>query len=217
MIRGDRDLGRAVKGVGGLGVEHRLVPRRIIGVMHVPLGITGVGMPNRDVTPIVRRTMDRHRAQNHFAVAGSLVLVLEGADIGLRPGCHAVAREPGPADALFEDCREDRVVCQTRRRNQDGDETLGGLIIEETLIPGGIDAMHGNPGGAAALDPDGRIARVPGVAINTQGNHPVTLTGKIVEVRLVLGGGDAVIGLEQGVPSLGGMVRAGAAERYLAE
>src|SRR5690242_16051593 len=140
--------------------------------MHVPLGVAWIGMPYADEAPITGRTVDRHRAQDHLAVARHLVLVLKGADIGFRARRHAVARKPGTGDPLLEHRSEDGVIRTAGGRHQYRHEAARRLGIEEALVSGCIDTMHRDPGRTAALYPHCGIARVARIAVDAERDHP---------------------------------------------
>jgi hypothetical protein len=73
-------------------------------------------------------------------------------------------------------------------------------VLKNKLMTVAIDAVHRDPGRAAALYPNRRVARVAGVAVHAERDHPVSLRDQIVEIRLMLGAGDAVVGLKHGTP-----------------
>src|SRR6266446_1588834 len=56
--------------------------------------------------------------------------------------------------------------------------------------------MDRDPGRALTLHPDRRIARVIGIAVDTERDHSEALRAQVVEIRLMLGAGHTVVCLE---------------------
>src|SRR6266511_2807124 len=79
---------------------------------------------------------------------------------------------------------------------------LSGELVELRLVLAGGEAMAGRPRSAGSLLPDRGIAGLAtdGVAVDL--GEPVTLSGELVELRLVLAGGQAVAGRPRGAGDL---------------
>ena len=154
-------------------------------------------MPDRGVAPIRGRAVDREGVDHLSIVEGRRV---GGREVG---GRHAVASEPGARIALFKHGCEHGVVDRAGRRDEHGVIALVRPFREEALIAGGVHAVDRDPSRPGALHPHRGVQRVARVAVDAERDHPIALGQPFVEVCLMLGGRDAVIGLEQhGVPPL---------------
>src|SRR5262249_18095312 len=83
-----------------------------------------------------------------------------------------------------------------RCRNQHGDKSLCRPGVEERLVSRGINAVHSDPAGPLALDPDGGIPGIGGIPVYAERDHPVSLGRQMIEIALMLGTIDAMICFE---------------------
>ena len=162
----------------------------------MPLHKTRVGVPNRGIAAVGGSAVDRARAQDQLLIMRGRIQILKGSRLRRETGRHAVPRQPGAGDTLFEHRSEQCVRHLTGCRGEHGCEALGAPVVEKGLVTRCIDAMHRDPSRPLALHPDGGIPGIRGIPVYAERDHPVSLRGQMIKVALMLGAGYAMICFE---------------------
>lgn len=192
LVAGERNVGGAVAAYLRLEVEGPLIGGLRVGGVVEPAIIRLLGLvPDAGVASVVGGTVNGRRAQALLLLGRRFVGLVKVSRCQVMPG------GPLGRDVLFEDGGEDGVAPWSRRRDDQRLKARRRLLVEECLVVGRTNAVHRHKVLAAALNPDRGVAWITRVTVDAERDHPVAETGKAVEVLLVLGPGDAMVGLER--------------------